>query len=360
MFSPCSPGSAPTILGSSERECGPLPSASPTPGAEPCSPSTGPECPASTMSERSQGAMFPDLWISSPEDSRARTSRRPGGVKGSEGNDLACGSSTCGWCRSCDPFGWSLRTFLSCVLADSTTWLLVWKKTATPSGRWWWALGRSGRRTGESESGLSRDWATPTAHDQRGADPSSAQRRNLSREVAEWPTPATHMTGWNQGGGAGRVGPKRPQLQGAVLQEWPTPRTAAHGGERMLRGNPTLLGAARDWPTPTVNGNYNRKGCSPTSQDVLDTAVRGAGQPDGERNSSSGRPPGLLNPDWVEQLQGLPRGWTSLDEDVSFRIWLAARCASLACMNRLRARLASALSGTQIRRTSRKPSGDGS
>jgi hypothetical protein len=50
------------------------------------------------------------------------------------------------------------------------------------------------------------------------------------------------------------------------------------------------------WPTPTQDGNYNRKGASATSGDGLATAVGGS-----------------LNPTWVEWLMGFPLGWTALD-----------------------------------------------
>jgi hypothetical protein len=50
------------------------------------------------------------------------------------------------------------------------------------------------------------------------------------------------------------------------------------------------------WPTPTVCGNYNRKGASKTSGDGLATAVGGT-----------------LNPAWVEWLMGWPIGWTELE-----------------------------------------------
>ncbi|RMG12109.1 MAG: hypothetical protein D6729_17035 [Deltaproteobacteria bacterium] len=49
------------------------------------------------------------------------------------------------------------------------------------------------------------------------------------------------------------------------------------------------------WPTPTVNGNYNRKGASATSGDGLATAAGGA-----------------LNPTWVCWLMGWPLGWTRI------------------------------------------------
>ena len=91
------------------------------------------------------------------------------------------------------------------------------------------------------------------------------------------------------------------------------------------------------WPTPTQNGNYNRKGLSPSSGDGLATKVKmwptpatrdykGARLP--ETMSASGRNPatnslpdatefqtdeiGRLNPDWVEHLMGYPAGWTDL------------------------------------------------
>jgi hypothetical protein len=49
-------------------------------------------------------------------------------------------------------------------------------------------------------------------------------------------------------------------------------------------------------PTPTVCGNYNRKGAIPTSGDGLATVVGGA-----------------LNPPWVEWLMGWPIGWTGCE-----------------------------------------------
>ena len=52
-------------------------------------------------------------------------------------------------------------------------------------------------------------------------------------------------------------------------------------------------------PTPTVCGNYNRKGASPSSGDGLATW---AANPDG----------GRLNPTWVEWLMGWPLNWSAM------------------------------------------------
>ena len=69
------------------------------------------------------------------------------------------------------------------------------------------------------------------------------------------------------------------------------------------------------WPTPTVFGNYNRKGLSKTSGDGLATAVKNRG--------SSGGP---LNPTWVEWLMGWPLEWTGLKPLAMdrYRQWLSA------------------------------------
>jgi DNA (cytosine-5)-methyltransferase 1 len=56
------------------------------------------------------------------------------------------------------------------------------------------------------------------------------------------------------------------------------------------------------WPTPTVKGNYNKKGLSSKSGDGLATAVA---------KETKGK--GKLNPDWVEWLMGWPIGWTDLE-----------------------------------------------
>lgn len=86
-------------------------------------------------------------------------------------------------------------------------------------------------------------------------------------------------------------------------------------------------------PTPTVHGNYNRAGASPTSGNGLATLVSlfptpacndaknstlppSQAQRDGMAGSliRNGEPSGgQLNPDWVEWLMNWPIGWSSLE-----------------------------------------------
>lgn len=81
-------------------------------------------------------------------------------------------------------------------------------------------------------------------------------------------------------------------------------------------------------PTPTVCGNYNRKGASKTSGDGLATVAHRLPTP--AVNDSKNTQPldavvgGPLNPPWVEWVMGWPIGWTALEplETGRFRQWL--------------------------------------
>jgi len=123
-------------------------------------------------------------------------------------------------------------------------------------------------------------------------------------------------------------------------------------------GTPLTL-AVQEWPTPTVDGNYNRKGASKKSGDGLATAVkrkwptpaardyRSHGSVEGyKRRRKKGHQQqlpeevyfqacggktiplkGQLNPEWVEWLMGWPIGWTALKplEMDRFLTWLQSR-----------------------------------
>ena len=127
-----------------------------------------------------------------------------------------------------------------------------------------------------------------------------------------WPTATASSYGNNHGGGAGRVGKKRP----------------------------SLAGAAKSWPTPTAKGNHNRKGLSPNSGDGLATSAKRWATPTTSQGGhrvkkrppaeggdmklspqacKHGRPdptapagqPMSLNPRFVERLMGTPCHWVS-------------------------------------------------
>lgn len=109
---------------------------------------------------------------------------------------------------------------------------------------------------------------------------------------------------------------------------WPTPLAsdATHGGPNQKdgKGRPYLSGAIHQWPTPTVCGNYNRKGSGANSGDGLATAIRNYPTPCAQDAKNSTLPVSQLNPDWVEWLMGWCPFFTSLDpvDPVLFRLWM--------------------------------------
>jgi hypothetical protein len=111
-------------------------------------------------------------------------------------------------------------------------------------------------------------------------------------------------------------------------------------------------GSRQFFPTPTVCGNYNRKGVTKNAGDGLWTAVRGreklwptpcaedanGANPETDKSEGRRRSPCLhfkavlsekssvrlfLNPYWLEWLLGWPIGWMDLDMDHLDR-WLDA------------------------------------
>jgi len=215
--------------------------------------------------------------------------------------------------------------------------------------------------------------------------------------VGRWITPQTNLFGTSDSFSG--PWPKHGMMQDGSLWEltmsglpiaekgcglWPTARTrgllGGSGSREMVQqmvknGNISeseavaMLGV-KMWPTPSICGNYNRKGASATSGDGLDTAVRNWRTPSATeadhggpnaRDSKGGlhlsaqvrqyptpvasmvsmadmeqarfavnspeRPKycnageGQLNPDWVCWLMGWPIGWESL-EPMKKVLWL--------------------------------------
>jgi hypothetical protein len=119
---------------------------------------------------------------------------------------------------------------------------------------------------------------------------------------------------------------------GGVSPLWQTPvaddKVDRKDGKWNSRGEPKLSAQVKIWPTPTVFGNYNRKGASQTSGDGLATAVKWATPLASDwkshspaKQATNSRPlreqigqsdGGPLNPTWVEWLMGWPIEWTAL------------------------------------------------
>lgn len=106
-----------------------------------------------------------------------------------------------------------------------------------------------------------------------------------ARESGFWATPTTESGG---------------ELGAEMLERLATSGRRESGARMQI----CLRDQVRDrrlWATPTVCGNYNKKGASQTSGNGLATQV--------SKTEISAR----LNPDWVEWLMGWRIGWSSLE-----------------------------------------------
>lgn len=193
----------------------------------------------------------------------AKTSASLERAQASAANDPGCGPTWRGSLARFDPSSCSWKTVQLSLLGDLELSSVIWPRSGMTANGQCWELPMLEPRTSATDSGL---WPTPVASD------------TSSRT--------------------------KPYAQGG-----------------------TPLSLAVKWPTPTVCGNHNRKGASPTSGDGLATAVaryptpstiginggshsRAAALKRGQ--SSAELNGGSLNPTWVEWLMGWPLGWTDL------------------------------------------------
>ena len=176
-------------------------------------------------------------------------------------------------------------------------------------------------------------WATPTGHD--ADSPGGMSTRGdkgptpdgLAAQVRAWPTPTAQDA--KNDGGPSQMARNTPPLNAAVKQEmWATPLASdSKAGHRVA--NPTgkrgrKLNDLDLWPTPSATPYGSTNNGHPRDGRREEYATRGTPSLEGlakEEPTRTGTS-GVLNPDWVETLLGVPvgwsdgprlRGWTSLD-----------------------------------------------
>jgi hypothetical protein len=92
--------------------------------------------------------------------------------------------------------------------------------------------------------------------------PMSARLTSETASGSLLPTPVASTSGYNRGGGQGRVGPIRPSLLMMARKDmWPTPVSAdcGRGSGMYARGNLTLMGAVKEtFQTPTAQDANGR------------------------------------------------------------------------------------------------------
>jgi len=297
-------------------------------------------------SQTSTSCLSTSLAAGSP----ARTSRRRVKVKESREPVVACGLRCSALFPQYDPLGYLLKMYLLSEAEGLTKCSLAWKRKATPAGRAWLVLGRSGRPTEGTGCG---SWPTAQASDANGGkgmrleasetgampDGSKATISLRDATLRHWPT--VH-------GNQGTNGPSGTELGSAVGTDWSTPRAeeksqhnsadngmalsaqvtdwqtpSAQQCEKRRQVGQTertellLLGQVRQWPTPNIpnRGPELDKNHRPNSGgiDLQSTVLAGevAGLPDPASPSTIGKPRGSLNAEWVAQLMGFPPEYTT-------------------------------------------------
>lgn len=164
----------------------------------------------------------------------------------------------------------------------------IWKKMVTERSGDCSARRKQARLTNASECS---SWPTPLEDDSSNVNPSAKRRTSLVKEVrSNWVTP--NSRDWKDSvtklAKDRKDGKKRnDQLPRQIAeQNWPTPRAGNPGSRK-----------------PGTGGKI-----------LAEEAKIHAGPPAPEKSSTSGKNHGSpkLNPNWVEQLMGLPVGWTQL------------------------------------------------
>lgn len=223
------------------------------------------------------GAALLTLWLAA---FHARTLAWPAKAQALTASSQECGGTWRGSLARFDPDTFSWRTAQPSLLEDLGESSVTWPRSGMTAGGQCWELPMLGRRIKGTDSGW---WPTPCATDNSNRMPSD----NIHISASGLPK---HI--------------------------------ALNGEKSQMR----LSQAVQMWPTPTVCGNYNRKGASATSGDGLATAVKFAtplardwrsGKSSQATHDKNSRPlseqiGGSLNPTWVEWLMGWPLGWTDL------------------------------------------------
>ena len=277
--------------------------------------------PCGMTREHSTGDPGADAWISSLPAGRVRQSVVPAKGKAStmsDGSGLKLLGSFARLGRDCSSGKMCLVSSQPMMDGSSTKFSRTWPKAATMLAGRCSVLQRLALLTSDDGCGF---WLpTPTAVDSgsyfnQSDSPNAALRPTLGAMAKHdlWPTPC----GPNNGGTRGKAKLKR--------MLFPTPMNAdgIRASKTFGRGNLTLLGAVKMFPTPTSSmmtwGDMEQARFSgETRPDYASLkfptpAARDYRSPNKNGNMPD-QPPnvvgGLLNPEWVEWLMNWPIGHT--------------------------------------------------
>lgn len=224
-----------------------------------------------------------------------------------------------------------------------------WKKWVTEQRSEYSQRVKSERHTRESEF-TSLGWPTARTSDAEGGRietemtevgfKSKRHKSNQTFGAKLRDAVETHEENWATPR-AGAIDNSRPNNKGGiplgdqVKRNWATPqafdavslvrspeklaqtRKEKNAGCMNLREQvhyPTMTHSRKDYPTPSANEQqYRLQGNTQASKCLEALAITGRLDP--TKNNTNGKPNESLklNPDWVENLMGIPQGWTDLE-----------------------------------------------
>lgn len=208
--------------------------------------------------------------------------------------------------RQSDLFGVSSRTSADTLASDSPMFIATYEIWVTRLRLDYLARQSAVRPTGGSDS---LSWPTIQTADANQAKCNKGGNAHLNL-AAQWMTPEAQ----NQEGYQIVNGKKIPR-PGEQVKQWPTPNVPNRGKELSKKHRPKAGGidlqstvGLLDRDNLNTNGKNRELWATPNIPD--------RGGPCGQHSDlriDLKCSPRRLNPDWVEQLQGLPVGWTDLD-----------------------------------------------
>ena len=241
-----------------------------------------------------------------------------GGVHALTENAQECGTTWPASLAKFDPATHTLKTAQLSLLEDLTGCSVTLPRSGLMRAGECWELPTLARRTSATESGF---WQTPVADDavnRTNGKWNSRGEPKLSAQVmdhAYWPTPTVH-------GNYNRKGVSSTSGDGlaTAVKMWPTPTaqdSEQAGGLGCIASGKrglSLHQATQQFPTP-VRSDYKSGSFSQEGKTKRDSHSRGK-----PLNETIG---GQLNPNWVEWLMGWPIGHTALEplETGRFQEW---------------------------------------
>ena len=239
----------------------------------------------------SQQKSFEEKYTASLEDipvsrSVARESEKERKTQGT------CGHTSETMSGQLDLFGASLRMSEVTPRWGYGESCPIWKKMVTERSGDCTQRRKQARLTNASDASSWQNYPTPAARDYKGTN-SEDHVMNKSKGYKG------HMN-------------QLPNFIKYGMDNWPTPRAGNPGSRKPGTGGKILAEEAKkNWYTPDCS---DRRSAKSKQQGLSNQAKIHAGPPAPEKSSTSGKNHGSpkLNPNWVEQLMGLPIGWTDL------------------------------------------------